>query len=211
MEKPKLVLAFILGLGVAGCAAPPVAPPPPVDTSRTTVILLPDEDGNVGAVSITAQEGSQKIDKAYSFATVEGGRSRPSETQLMGEERVNRAFASLLRAQPLKPKTFILNFVLDKTVLTEESKALLPAVAEAVRERAPTEISIFGHADAIGTEKRNDILSAERANVVAEILRKRDPSLDRIEIKSFGAKEPLFPSTPNTPEPRNRRVEIMIL
>ena len=211
MGKPTPGLAFILWLCVGGCAAPPVAPPAPVDTSRTTVILLPDEDGNVGAVSIATQEGSQQIEKAYSFATVEGGRSRPSETQLMGEERVNLTFGNLLKAQPLKPKTFTLNFVLDKTVLTEESKALLSDVLEAVRERAPTEVSIFGHADAIGTEKRNDVLSAERASVVAEILRKRDPGLGRIQVQSFGAKEPLVPSAPNTPEPRNRRVEIMIL
>jgi outer membrane protein OmpA-like peptidoglycan-associated protein len=211
MTQPELILALIIGLCASGCASQATVPSAPVDTSRTTVVLMPDEDGNVGAVSVTTRDGSQNVDKAYNFTTVEGAHSRPSEIQLMGEERVNTAFSDILKAQPSKPKSFILYFVLDRTVLTEESKAVLPAVFEAVRERKPTEITIFGHADAIGSEERNVKLSADRASAVAEILRKHDPTLGRIEVQFFGDKEPLVPSSPHVPEPRNRRAEIMIL
>jgi peptidoglycan-associated lipoprotein len=211
MARAEIILVFMLGLCTGGCASQPTVLSTPVDTSRTTVVLMPDEGGNVGAVWVRTQHGSQEVDKAYAFTTVEGTHSRPSEIQLMGEEWVNTTFRDILEAQPPKPKSFVLYFVLDKTGLTEESKALLPAVFEAVRERKPTEITIFGHADATGSEKRNVILSANRARAVAEILRKHDPSLGRIDVQFFGDKEPLVPSSPQVPEPRNRRAEIMIL
>lgn len=212
MARATLILALIVtGVLAGGCASQATAPPIPVDTSRTTVVLLPDEDGHVGAVTVTTPDGSQKVDKAYSFTTVDGARSRPSELQMMGEERVNAMFEDLIKAQPPKPKSFILYFVLDSTALTSESNARLPVVFEAVRERKPTEISIFGHTDATGSDARNIGLSAERARAVENILRKHDPDLGNIEVQFFGSQEPLVPSAPRAPEPRNRRAEIMIL
>jgi outer membrane protein OmpA-like peptidoglycan-associated protein len=206
VAKPVVILALMTSLCAGGCAVAP-----PIKMSRTTVVLMPDEDGNVGAVSVTTDMGSQKIDEAYSFATVEGAHSQPSDVSLMGRESVTEAYSGLLKAQPPKPKSFILHFLLDKTILTEESKALLPAVLEAIRERKPTEITIFGHADATGSEKHNIKLSAERAKVIANWLRKDDPTLDRIDVQFFGDKEPLIPTDSRIPEPRNRRAEVMIL
>lgn len=206
MARPLVILALATSVCVGGCATAP-----PVRTARTTVVLMPDEDGNVGAVSVTTDAGSQKIDQAYSFATVDGTHARPSDVSLLGNESVARTYSGILKAQPPKPKSFILHFLLDKTVLTEESKALIPALMEAIRERKPTEISIFGHADATGTEKHNFKLSGERAKTIAKILQRNDPSLDHIEIQYFGDKEPLVPSDSHTPEPRNRRAEVMVL
>ena len=208
VTKATIFAVIALALSVAGCASKAIKP---VDTSSTTVVLLPDEDGHVGAVSVSTPDGSQKVDEAYSSSTVDGTHSRPSETQLMGEAQVSTAFKDVLNAQPSKPKSLILYFVLGSTVLTEKSKALLPAVFEAVRERKPTEISIFGHTDSIGSEKWNFKLSAHRARAVEKILRKRDSGLGHIEIQFFGDKEPLVPSAPHVPEPRNRRAEIVIL
>ena len=107
--------------------------------------------------------------------------------------------------------TAALNFLLDRTVLTDESKSLLPVVLETMRARKPTEITVFGHADASGSEERNFKLSAERAKFVADLLRKHDPTLDKIDVQSFGDKVPLVPSDTRAAEPRNRRAEIVIL
>jgi outer membrane protein OmpA-like peptidoglycan-associated protein len=210
MARAAIVLAFVVtALLAGGCASPP--PAIPVDTSRTTVVLLPDEDGHVGAVSVTTPNGSQTVDRAYTFTTVDGTRAQPSEIQLMGEEQVNAAFTELMKAQPLKPKSFTLYFSFDSTTLTPESRAVLPAIVEAVRERKPTEISIFGHTDAIGTERRNVKLSAERARAVENILRRYDPDLGHVDVQFFGSQEPLIPTPPHAAEPRNRRAEIQIL
>lgn len=199
--------AFATLLAVAGCATPP----PPVKLARTTVVLLPDEDGNVGAVSVTTPTGTQNVSQAYHATTVVGSTGGPSDAKLVGEAAVNTEYAGLLKAQPPKPKTFILNFLFDKTVLTDESRAMLPLVIQAVRERKPTEITIFGHADATGSEKRNLKLSADRARAIAALLKKDDPTLDHIDVQWFGAGTPLVPSDSRAVQPKNRRAEIMIL
>ena len=191
---------------VAGCATPPPAPQP-----KTTVVLLPDEDGHVGAVSVTGDGASQTIDQAYAFTTVEGVHGKPVGMTAMGESAVTGAYGKMIAAQPLRPVHFTLNFINNKAVLTDEAKAQIPQVMDAIRSRKPTEISIFGHTDSTGTEKYNLQLSAERAKAVAALLRKADPSLDAIEIKFFGDKEPLVKTDGRTAEPRNRRAEVMVL
>ena len=194
----------VLVLALGGCATPPPAPQP-----KTTVVLLPDEDGHVGAVSVSGDGVSQTIDQAYAFTTVEGMHGKPGGMSAMGQEAVSGSYDRLMAAQPLRPVHFTLNFLNNKAVLTEESKAQIPQVMEAIRSRKPTELSIFGHTDATGTDKYNMQLSAERAKAVATLLRKQDPTLDQIEIKFFGDKEPLIKT--DGPEPRNRRAEVMVL
>jgi peptidoglycan-associated lipoprotein len=189
------------GLGLGGCAS--------MHAGRTVVILMPDEDGHVGGVSVSSAAGVQKIDQAFTRVTVDALTSAPSAAKLVGRDAVEKGYADLLRAQPPKPCSFILNFVLDSTALTDESRALFPEVMKAISKRKPTEITVFGHSDASGTERHNIKLSAERARVVADMLRKCDPTLDDIDVQYFGDKVPLVPS--DTREPRNRRAEIVIL
>jgi outer membrane protein OmpA-like peptidoglycan-associated protein len=88
---------------------------------------------------------------------------------------------------------------------------MLPELFATVRRRKPTEISIFGHTDTTGSEQLNLQLSAERAKIIEQILRQHDPELDDVELKYFGDKKPLVPTAQGVPEPRNRRVEIVVL
>lgn len=199
----RALAAVAIVLAVAGCATPPVSP------AKTTVVLLPDEDGNVGAVVVGSAGGSQRVDEAYAATVVQGGRA--SALDRIGQARVGQAYSNVLDAQPPKPKIFVLNFLLNKTVLTDESKAQIATVMETIRARKPTEITVFGHADATGTEEHNLKLSAERARVVAALLRKHDPSLDHIDVQWFGATAPLVKSEPHKVEVRNRRAEIQVL
>ena len=70
---------------------------------------------------------------------------------------------------------------------------------------------MYGHADASGTEERNDHLSALRARVVADLLRRSDPAFAQIEVEYFGDRSPLVPNQGRKPEPKNRRAEVVIL
>jgi peptidoglycan-associated lipoprotein len=203
---PLRTLALLGCVVTVGCATPPT-----LVSTRTTVVLLPDEDGNVGTVSVNTPAGSQILDRAFTAATVDSAASVPSVAPGLGRDRIDAAYRDLLKAQPPKPTTFTLYFLLDKTVLTDDSKALLPAMLEAVRARKPTGIMIFGHADASGTEARNWQLAAERAKVVADLLYKHDPALENIQLQSFGDKVPAVPPKSRAPEPRNRRAELMVI
>ena len=198
MKAPLFIAALLLML--AGCASAPA----------TRVVLLPDEEGRVGAVVVSNARGQEKIDEAYAAVTIDTKEAAPSKPSPIGREAVERRYSELLQAQPTPPKAFILNFLLDSTELTAASKAMLPELLLAVRGRKPTEVTVAGHADASGWEHRNLTLSAERAQAVADLLKQADPSVP-VELKYFGDKQPLVPNPPGKPEPRNRRAEIQIL
>ncbi len=191
---------------LAGCANRPHPP-----ASRTTVVLLPDDDGKVGAVSVSAASGVQLLGQARSHTIVNGVQAQPSPATVMTPEALRRDYGELLRIQAPKPRTFMLHFLLDKAELTGESRAMLPALFAAAGERKPASIMVFGHADATGSPQRNMKLSADRAEAVANLLRRNDPGLEDIEVQYFGETRPLTQSGPGVAEARNRRVEVLIL
>ena len=191
--------ALAFALAASGCAAP-----------RSSVILLPDDDGHVGAVVVSGGGVDQRVDKAYDEVVVAKGHPA-TPPSARGKVVVDDAYADLLKAQPTRPRTFVVNFLLDSIVMTEASKAHIPEMIAAAHSRQPTEVTVYGHADASGTESHNDRLSAERARVVAELLRKADPSLDHIEMRACGDRVPLVAGNAHAPEPRNRRAEVVIL
>jgi outer membrane protein OmpA-like peptidoglycan-associated protein len=193
------VLLSVLMLG--GCASPP---------PQTRVILMPDDDGHVGAVSISSAAGQQAINQGFAEVTVARPGQAPTPPQPVDQPVFEQQNRQVLAAQPTPPRTFTLNFRSDSMELTPQSKALLPEVLEAARQRMPTEISVFGHADASGTPSYNLDLSGQRARKVAGLLQQLDPQL-RINVEFFGDTVPLVPSRPGKSEPRNRRAEILIL
>ncbi len=189
------VVLLAVGL-LSGCAA-------------TRVTLLPDHSGHVGAVTVSNALGQQRIDQAFNTVSVEQS-SAPGTPREEDRQAFEKAHRELIDAQPNPPRSFVLNFLFDSLELTPESMKMLPEVMQVVRDRSPTEITVFGYADSSGTTAYNLALSAERARVVARLLEKIDPNMP-MDVQYFGDKVPLVSSPPGVPEPRNRRAEIVIL
>lgn len=177
--------------------------------SATRVTLLPDQSGHVGSVQVFNAKGEQSIDRAFESIVVDGT-SAPSAPRAVEQEAFEKEYRALIDAQPTPPRTFVLHFVFDSMELTPESKKLLPEVLEVVRQRRPTEIAVFGYADAAGTHEYNLALSANRAQAVARMLKQIDPDLP-IDVRYFGDRVPLVRTPPGVAEPRNRRAEIVVL
>ncbi|TDK33041.1 OmpA family protein [Luteimonas terrae] len=191
-----LVLAAAL---LSACSAAP-----------TRVTLLPDHDGKVGAVVVHNAHGEQRLDQAYGRVDAGTSGAPAQATRAETRDAFEARHRTLLDAQPKPPLSFVLNFLFDSMELTPESRRKLPEVLAAVRERLPTEVTVFGYADSAGAPAYNLQLSAERARAVAAMLRKIDPDLP-MQLDWFGDKSPLVPTPPGKPEPRNRRAEIQIL
>jgi outer membrane protein OmpA-like peptidoglycan-associated protein len=196
MSARLSILALLaIGMLLAGCAT-------------TRVTLLPDQAGHVGAVVVSNAQGRQRIDQA--FDTVAVGRSGPGKPRASDPRAFEKAHRALIAAEPTPPRSFVLNFLFDSMELTPASRKMLPEVLRVVRERMPTEVTVFGYTDAVGTADYNLGLSAQRARAVARLLKQIDPKLP-VDVKYFGEKYPLVPSRHGVPEPRNRRAEIVIL
>ncbi len=196
MGVRMIAVVLLAGAGLlSGCAA-------------TRVTLLPDHSGHVGAVTVSNAQGRQRIDQAFSTVSVES--SAPGVPRAEDRQAFEKSHRALIDAQPTPPRSFVLNFLFDSMQLTPASRKMLPEVLQVVRERSPTEITVFGYADSAGTAAYNLTLSAERARAVARMLKQIDPKMP-MEVQYFGDKVPLVPSPRGVPEPRNRRAEIVIL
>ncbi len=196
----RLLAVVLLAAGgvLSGCAAP-----------QTRVTLLPDQSGHVGAVTVSDAHGQQLIDRAFSTVAV-GTSTAPGMPRAVDRQGFEKDHRALLDAQPTPPRSFVLNFLFDSMQLTPASQKMLPEVLRVVRDRTPTEVTVFGYADSSGSAAYNMALSAQRAWAVARVLKKMEPKLP-MDVRYFGDKAPAVASPPGVPEPRNRRAEIVIL
>lgn len=169
------------------------------------VVLLPDDDGQVGQITVQGAQGEARIDQAGQAARLDGsGTFAPKPEQLQAD------FAATRSARPLLPVHFQLYFESGGLALTQDSAALLPQVIEAVERRPAADISIIGHTDTHGSDHDNEALGLTRARWLAEQLEQRGLKAVAISIESHGERNLLVATPDNTPEPRNRRVEIAI-
>lgn len=192
---PVLLTALLLG----GCAAPR-----PADHSYVTLLASPD--GSVGRVLITGRKGQQLLERAH-FAAPLDGSAAPAPVD---EDQLQRDFAEAMAAQPELPQTYVLYFESGLTQPRAESQPLLPQILANAARRASADISIIGHADTVGRAERNLDLSLQRAQAVAEWLRRQGLRADALTIESQGQEQPRVPTPDERAEPLNRRVEVII-
>lgn len=186
---------------------PPPAPPLP-STAKERIVLLPDADGSVGALTITGTAGEVVLDRAYATAQL----MSDGKVQTGGEaaDAVRQRYASTLGALPPKPVSFNVFFLFDKDELTPESTAQFTKIKAELAARPAPEIVVIGHTDRVGTLEYNDKLSLKRAEVVRGALSAAGIPSRQIDIAGRGEREPAVPTPDETAEPRNRRVEIMV-
>jgi outer membrane protein OmpA-like peptidoglycan-associated protein len=148
------------------------------------------------------------VDKAYQGTSIGGA---PGNQFTATSDDVVRDFAAAIDASPQPPERYELYFVFGNSTLTEASRKELPRIIEALGQRPAADMSITGHTDTAGDERRNERLGLERARQVADLLnaQRRIPA-DRISVESHGEKNPLIKTPDGVPEPRNRRVEVTV-
>ncbi|MBK9029603.1 MAG: OmpA family protein [Propionivibrio sp.] len=81
----------------------------------------------------------------------------------MTEAQVNEEYEQVLKAQPPKPSSFILYFVVGSSELTAESRAIVPQIVDRINAQVATEVHIIGHTDTTGSDEVNNKLALERA------------------------------------------------
>ncbi|HHO49001.1 MAG TPA: OmpA family protein [Desulfobacteraceae bacterium] len=193
-----ILLCLALAAFLAGCA------------SRNLVVLLPDQDGSVGAIEVANARGSVTIAEPGETASVASADRAPKAAKPMSEEKISRTFREALAAEPRRPEIFLLYYQRDSTRLTDQSTALIPQILEAIRERESLDISVIGHTDRIGDRKYNFILSRERARHVRDLLVEKGVDAELISVTSHGEDNPLIPTPDEVAEPKNRRVEVVV-
>lgn len=204
------ILAALAGaLGVA-CGPKQVASTPVRTTGETLVILLTDSDTRTtGRASLFNKYGSADLEGARDSATATPTR-RPGPVVKISEQEVQRVFGAALAALPLPPVHFTLYFRFESNELTDESKALVPEILNLVKQRAVPEVMVVGHTDTMGVPRANIALGLNRGTTVRNLLVNAGLDASTVELTSHGESNLLIHTPDETPEPRNRRVEISV-
>lgn len=182
-------------------------------SNRDLIILLPDPDGKVGTIYVATKGGSQILDKSGYAVEVEDLNKPPTVPRSIEEKEMNDVFGPVLSAQPDPASRFIsflLYFEHDTTKFTHESESLLAEVLRVIKSRKSNEIYVVGHADLVGTEKYNVALSSRRADYVRDMLVSNGIKPNTLLVSFYGKARPLVPTKDEVPEPRNRRVEVIV-
>jgi outer membrane protein OmpA-like peptidoglycan-associated protein len=186
-------------------------PPTPAraPTPEVLVVVLPEADGKVGIVLVENENGIRVLNTAYAAARVAS--EGTVAISHMDGAAVREQFSAVLSAQPERPASYMVWFVEGQDEPTVESGKELKKILDLIRQRRAPDVSVIGHADAIGSDTRNDKLSLQRARRIRSALIRLGIPADHINAAGRGAREPLYPSEkPGAPEPRNRRVEISV-
>src|SRR5215831_16093731 len=192
----RAILVLFLMILLAGCPR------------QALFVVLPNvEGGGVGAITVEEGQTLTTLNQPYATAESRAGSTAPiAETP----ETIAVIFRRALAAQPILPHHFRLYFVLGSDELTPDSKIAYRAVFDDIEQRPVYEIEVVGFTDTLGDLAYNQTLSLARAAAIrGELVR---DGLDRnaISIAGRGKRDLLVPTADQTPEPRNRRVEITV-
>jgi outer membrane protein OmpA-like peptidoglycan-associated protein len=197
-----ILMAMLTAALLAGCAAPPPVPP----KNMSYVALLTSPDGSVGKVLVRGSKGEQLIDQSHFAALLDGSAAAAP----VDEATLQRDCGEAMAARPELPEHFILYFESGGTRLTAESLAQVPQILASAERRATADMSVIGHSDTVGRAEINEALSLKRAQTVADLMKSQGLHVEALSVESHGKRNLLIPTPDETPEPRNRRVEISI-
>jgi outer membrane protein OmpA-like peptidoglycan-associated protein len=190
------------GITLALLAACATTPPP------ATVVLLPGQDGETGAVVVSDGHTKTVLDTPY--ASVRAGGGQPIEQRTTSEPEVRKQFGATLASLPPRPTKYTLYFLSGTDQFTSETRKEVQQVLAEVAQRPAAEVVVIGHTDRVGADLENDKLSLQRARRVKTLLIPLGIPEDRIVTAGRGEREPIVPTADNVDEPKNRRVEINV-
>jgi outer membrane protein OmpA-like peptidoglycan-associated protein len=210
MSSARRLATLVATLAAAltlACAKPNLEPTRP---GQALVVLLPDSDtGTTGRARVSNPSGSRDL-ATERTATLATANRRPGAVGTLSQADVDRLFGDALSALPSTARRFTLHFQFESDELTPESRAMVDEILAAVKERVMPEVLVVGHTDTMGTTSANFELGLKRAATVRNLL--VDAGLDSslVDLISHGEGEPVIRTPDDTPEPRNRRVEIAV-
>jgi OmpA-OmpF porin, OOP family len=118
-------------------------------------------------------------------------------------------------SQPAGPSVNLtVNFPTGSADLTPAARASLDSLGKALAssDLASFRFRIEGHTDNVGSREENLALSQKRAEAVVSYLTSQyNVAPARLEAIGMGQERPLVDTAPQTPEARNRRVQVINL
>jgi outer membrane protein OmpA-like peptidoglycan-associated protein len=205
----RLAACLTVAVAAIAIACGPQRVASPARPGQDMIVLLPDSDTKTtGAASVSNPLGAVELAAERDAAIATANRA-PVLTKVSAED-VKRIFGDALSALPPAPRQFTVFFRFESDELTDQSQALIPQILAAVKEHAVQDVVVIGHTDTMGTQPANFGLGLKRAMMVRNLLVAAGLDGSAIEATSVGELDLLIKTPDETPEPRNRRVDIAV-
>jgi peptidoglycan-associated lipoprotein len=207
----RFVGAVLVFLFACACQPKTVLRPAAPSPVQDVVALLPDpETKTVGhAVVSSALGGSVELTSERAASRIVSGQP-PSAPFTMSEAQVEQIFGDALAVRPPAPRQFLLYFESGSNRLTPESEKLLTEILAFVKSRPVPDLTVIGHTDTVGAAQANIDLGRTRATMIRDRLVAGGLNGSLVSVASHGKADLLVPTPDETPEPRNRRVEVTV-
>lgn len=172
------------------------------------VTLLPAaQDRGVGAVAVLDTDGGETVLGTANSQAVLGGRS-PRVRQL---QSVDPAYTELINSLPRLVEPFAIRFETgDSQISTDQITYLKGLLASLGPDPSVFQIEVAGYTDSVGSERDNLILSQQRANQVANLLRKEGFDIAEQDVIGRGEFDALRVIGDNKDDEQFRAVTVKI-
>jgi outer membrane protein OmpA-like peptidoglycan-associated protein len=176
IRRPLKYTILLAVLFASACAEPRLG--------KSLVIVLPDENGKVGAVEFDDGKNKVLLDKALSAAKITS--SGTVEAVDVTQKDVDDIFKAALASLPAIPKRFRLYFADDSATLTDASQGDFEKVFGDIARRSGYEDEVTGHTDRAGDASYNETLSVRRATAIRDKLVERGIKAELIFVYGRG-------------------------
>jgi OOP family OmpA-OmpF porin len=95
-------------------------------------------------------------------------------------------------------------------VITQSGKAVLDKVGEVLAADTDVAVEVQGHTEWLGSQRKSQALSQQRAGAAARYLVSKGIGSDRVSAAGFGADNPIGPNSTEEGRARNRRIEFFV-
>ena len=211
----KLILASAVAIFAVGCTTNPYTGERRASRTVTSGAAGAGAGAAAGAIigAIAGDAGKgAAIGAGIGAATGVGIGVYQDRQQAKLAERLARSGVSVTR----DGDNIYLNMPSDITFATASADITpgfyetLNSVAIVLREFNKTSVSVYGHADARGSDSYNQTLSQQRALSVSNYLAAQGVQTGRLSAVGFGESRPVADNTTPEGQAANRRVEIKI-
>ena len=201
IATPPLTGLILIGLALAGSGGTALA-----QQSADQIINALKPTGNLAAGSTRGI----KLGGAASPQAV-----APAKPVAAGTPGVHPGTGSVTPAPAGAPSVNVtVNFPTGSFELTNPARVSLDALGKALasNDLATFRFRIEGHTDNVGAKDENMVLSQKRAEAVVSYLTGQyNVKSARLEAVGMGQEHPLVDTAPQTPEAKNRRVQVINL
>jgi outer membrane protein OmpA-like peptidoglycan-associated protein len=171
------------------------------------VAVLLDGRKRGTAIEVKTPVASVVVDKPNELVAItdDANISNPKEADT---KELQELFGETLEASKVERYHFVLYF--DDLKLNKKSQAKLKEIVTDIKSIDNAFIKIVGHTDTLMSVEENYKVGLERAQYVANLIKKSGVKYLKMDVTSFSELDLAVKTPDETKEPLNRRVEIFI-